>query len=147
MDTTARIEWSLWALRVGVFIVMLVWTLDKFINPDHASSVYEHFYFIPKETAVGFMMLLASLEMILILAFVVGFKKRITYGLVLLFHAVSVLSSWKIYMDPFGSPNILFWAAIPMLSACGALYLLRDLDRKLTACSLCQRFCKKTESI
>lgn len=25
-----RIQWSLLSLRVGVFIVMLMWTLDKF---------------------------------------------------------------------------------------------------------------------
>lgn len=35
---------SLLALRLGVFIVMLMWTLDKFVNPAHAGKVFEAFY-------------------------------------------------------------------------------------------------------
>jgi len=30
-----RLEWSLLSLRVTIFIVMFVWTLDKFVNPAH----------------------------------------------------------------------------------------------------------------
>lgn len=132
MDNNERIGLSLFGLRIGVFIVMAVWTADKFINPGHAASVYEHFYFISKGFAESAMMVFASVEVVIILAFVAGFQKRISYGLVLVLHAVSTLSSWKIYLDPFGSPNMLFWAAWPMLAACLALYLLRDLDTKFT---------------
>jgi hypothetical protein len=67
-------------------------------------------------------------EMIILLAFVAGLYKRWTYAAVLLFHAVSTLSSFKQYLAPFEGPNLLFFAAWPMLAACVALYLLRDLD-------------------
>jgi hypothetical protein len=56
-------------------------------------------------------------------------QKRYTYGLVLVFHGVSTLSSWKQYIL---EPNLLFFAAWPMLAACIALYLLRDLDTLFT---------------
>ena len=46
----------------------------------------------------------------------------------LLFHSISTLSSYKQYFAPFEGPNLLFFAAWPMLAACLALYLLRDLD-------------------
>lgn len=140
MTDNDRIGYSLFALRAGIFIVMLVWALDKFLNPVHAAGVFAHFYFIPKDFAVSAMLLFAAAEMAVILAFLAGLKKRITYGLVLMLHAVSTLSSWKIYLNPFEIPNMLFWAAWPMLGACVALYLLRDMDVKFTICGLC---CKK----
>ncbi len=43
-------------------------------------------------------------------------------------HAVSTLSSFRQYLAPFKGPNLLFFAAWPMLAACIALFLLRDLD-------------------
>ena len=37
---------ALLVLRVTVFLVMVVWTIDKFVEPQHASKIMEHFYFI-----------------------------------------------------------------------------------------------------
>ncbi len=132
MDDKERIGLSLFTLRLGVFLVMAVWTADKFLNPGHAAAVYEHFYFFSKEFAESSMIFIAVVECVILLAFIAGFQKRITYGLVFVLHGVSTLSSWKIYLDPFASPNLLFWAAWPMLAACFTLYLLRDLDTKCT---------------
>lgn len=129
MDQQQRITTSLLMLRISVFIVMLFWTLDKFVNPAHAGKVYETFYFLPAFSANIFIVL-GVLELILISAFLIGFKKRITYGAVFFLHAVSTLSSYAKYLDPFNS--LLFFAAWPMLAACFALYMLRDLDTKLT---------------
>lgn len=46
MNTDRRLSVSLLLLRASVFVVMLVWTLDKFINPNHATAVFKKFYFI-----------------------------------------------------------------------------------------------------
>ena len=125
---TDRLAWSLPALRLSVFVVMGMWTLDKFVNPAHASRVYAHFYKIGG-LGPGAFQVIGALELALLAAFVVGFRKRLTYGLVLLLHAVSTLSSWQQYLDPW--EHLLFFAAWPMLAACLALYLLRDQDTKL----------------
>ena len=58
-----------------------------------------------------------------------GFLKRFSYGIVLLMHGVSTVSSYQQYLAPYDGANILFFAAWPMLAACLALYLLRDDDR------------------
>ena len=42
-----RIAIGLLVLRLTIFLVMLIWTIDKFVRPEHAASVYEHFYFLP----------------------------------------------------------------------------------------------------
>lgn len=117
--------------RVSVFVVMLMWTLDKFVRPSHAAKVYEVFYSIPWLTE-NLSYVIGGLELILIVAFLFGYKKRISYGLVLLLHAISTLSSYPQYLAPFEGPNLLFFAAWPMLACCIALYVLKDHDTLLT---------------
>ena len=126
-DDSNRVGVALLVLRVTIFLVMLVWTIDKFVEPQHASKIMEHFYFI-KGVGNSIIYIIGAIELAILGAFVVGFAKRWSYGLVLLFHAVSTLSSYKQYLHPLVAPNILFFAAWPMLGACFALYYLRDLD-------------------
>lgn len=121
----SRLSLSLLLLRYGVFIVMLMWTLDKFFNPKHAMGVFSNFYGL-EGLGPEMMYTLAGLELILIIGFVLGILKRLTYGAVLVLHGISTLSSYAQYLTPFN--NLLFFAAWPMLAACVALYLLRDDD-------------------
>lgn len=125
MDQRERVGQALLFLRLGVFVVMLFWTLDKFFNAPHAARVFQNFYGLGGLGPTVFVALGAA-ELILILAFVTGYRKRVTYGLVLLLHGISTISSYRQYLDPFA--NLLFFAAWPMLAACFALYRLRDLD-------------------
>lgn len=138
MNKQDRLEWSLLALRAGVFLVMFMWTLDKFVNPDHQVRIFEHFYFIPG-LSEAIVPLMGAAEMVLLAAFLLGVQKRISYGLVLLFHSVSTFSSFGVYLNPWEGSALLFFAAWPMWSACLALYLLRDFDRKLTIDSIVGR--------
>ncbi len=130
MNTPDRLPLSLLLLRLSVFLVMLMWTIDKILNPDHAAAVYEKFYFIGGVTPT-LLLGIALAELALLLAFVAGIAKTYTYGAVLLLHAVSTLSSYQQYLNPFEGPNLLFFAAWPMLAACLALFWLRAEDRLL----------------
>lgn len=114
-------------LRLSIFLVLLLWTLDKFFNPSHTNAVFQAFYGIG---GIGNALVygLAIAQSILILAFAAGFKQRITYGAVLIIHGLSTLVAFRQYLDPFTTPNLLFFAAWPMLAGCFALYYLRDLD-------------------
>ena len=114
-------------LRISVFVVMFVWTLDKFLNPAHAARVYKTFYFIDGLGHIMFV-IIGSLELLLLIAFLIGYRKRFTYATVFLLHAISTVSSYRQYLNPLD--NLLFFAAWPMLAACFALYYLRDLDTR-----------------
>jgi hypothetical protein len=127
MKTDKHLTLSLFALRITVALVMLVWNLDKFINPGHAATVYENFYRLGGLSSTV-MYGIGAVEIVIVTAFLAGFMKRFSYGAVLVLHAISTLSSYKQYLAPFDGPNILFFAAWPMLGACLALYLLRDRD-------------------
>jgi putative oxidoreductase len=130
-DQDKKLQLSLLLLRLSVFLVMFMWTIDKFINPGHAAKVYENFYHIAGLQSVV-MYGIAVIEMIILLLFLAGFLKKYTYGAVLIFHAVSTFSSFKQYLSPFEGPALLFFAAWPMLAACITLFLLRDQDRMLS---------------
>jgi putative oxidoreductase len=128
LKSNEKLPLSLLLLRVGVFVVMFMWTLDKFVNPAHTAAVMKKFYFL-EGLGTPLIYAMGALQMLLVLGFILGYKKTWTYGIVLVLHASSTLSSFGQYLDPW--KNLLFFAAWPMLAACIALYLLRDEDTLL----------------
>ncbi|MBZ0115208.1 MAG: hypothetical protein K8J08_22325 [Thermoanaerobaculia bacterium] len=126
----SRLAFSLLFLRWTVFVVMAVWTVDKFVRPEHSATVFGGFYGLEGWGEVA-IRIVGGAEALLLLAFVAGFAKRWTYGAVLVLHAISTLSAYKQYLAPFEGPNLLFFAAWPMLAACVTLFLLREEDTLL----------------
>lgn len=129
-DQKDILEFSLLGFRLSIFMVMLMWALDKLLNPAHAAAVYARFYYLSGfEAYMGF---IGAIELLILGAFVVGAYPKITYGVVLLFHTISTLSGFSQYFSPFTEHNLLFFAAWPMLVACIMLFLLRDYDTRFT---------------
>ena len=128
-DNKARTQLSiaLLLLRLGIAAVMVIWTVDKLMNPEHAAKVFAKFYMYEGLSA-GMSYAAGAAQALVVIAFIIGLFRTWSYGLILLMHTVSVASSWKQYLDPWTYPHILFYAAIPMLSACIALWMLRRFD-------------------
>ena len=122
---------SLLILRLTLAAMFAPWVIDKFINPDHATAVWAAFYFIEEAPAFAPYIAGAAQALILVL-FVLGLFKLFSYGLVLLMHGVSTLSTWEKLIHPYDGGNILFWAAVPALGAAIALFLLREEDTLLS---------------
>jgi hypothetical protein len=129
-DQATKLRYSLFFLRVSVLLVMVMWTVDKFVNPEHAARILDKFYAI---SGVGTQIVIAMAvaELLLLVMFFLGIKKVFSYGLVLVLHGASTLSSFSQYLTPFEGSHLLFFAAWPMLAACVALFLLRDDDTLL----------------
>ena len=85
------------------------------------------------------MLIIGVLQMGLVLSFIAGFMRKWSYGIIFVLHAVSTFSAYKQYMNPWEKPNLLFFAAFPMLAACAALWLLRDYDTKTVDGCLMQK--------
>jgi len=69
----SRVSLSLLLLRLSVFLVFLMWTLDKLVMPEHAAAIFENFYFIGGLGPTAFY-ILGILELILIIGFVGNFS-------------------------------------------------------------------------
>lgn len=126
-----RIQKALLSLRLGVFVVMFVWTIDKFVNPQHTAAVFSKFYMVDG-LSFGISYFIGAIQLVLVLGFLAGLQKKWTYGAILVMHSISTLSSYKMYLDPTEPKNLLFFAAIPMLAAIYSLFILRDQDTLLT---------------
>ncbi len=125
-----RLGVALVILRVSLGVFLLVWGLEKFIIPDRSIAIYGFFYGLSATKAVTYVA--GALECLLALAIIIGAFRRWSYGLGLLLHAVTTIATAKLIIDPWGlisgEAQHLFFAAVPLLAAFLALYLLRDCD-------------------
>jgi len=133
-ETAARdraLEISLLLLRLSLGTFFMVWAIDKIANPEHAERVFVGFYMM--SISGGVVLAAGIAQAVIVLAFIAGAFKTLTYGALLLMHAVSTLSTWKHLIAPYSpDTSILFWAAVPVVFALVALFLLRDRDQLLS---------------
>ncbi|MGH9770474.1 MAG: hypothetical protein ACRD4Q_02030, partial [Candidatus Acidiferrales bacterium] len=123
----ARLARALLLLRLSVAIALGMWCAGKFINPTQTTRILSGFYSIKGVSFIGAYGM-GILQAALILAFVLGIAKRVSYGLVMLSHIPAVLAPWGQYMHPYAGHVLLFLGAFPMWSACFAVYYLREYD-------------------
>jgi len=118
---------TLLLLRLGVALVFFMWTLDKLLNPVHAAGIFERYYQL---AGIGsaIMIGIGVAQMALVAAFASGTFRTLSYGLITILHALSTASCYSQYLNPWEKPNLLFFAAFPMLAACVGLWLLRTWD-------------------
>lgn len=129
--STINLRIPLFLTRLSIFYFMLPWQVQRFINPEATAGIAAKHYkisglpeFVPM--AIGVFM------MALIIAFVCGFKKRISYGLVLLVHGAGTLMTVPRLIPWTENFAQIFLAAIPTVAAMYLLYLLRDQDTLLS---------------
>ncbi len=127
LDLEKPLATTLLLLRLGVALVFFMWTLDKLMNPEHAASVFERYYQMPG-LGSALMVGIGIAQLILVLAFATGAFRTVSYGLITVLHTISTASCYQQYMNPWEKPNLLFFAAFPMLAACVGLWLLRKWD-------------------
>ena len=120
----------LFLTRLAIFLFLLPWQLMRLTKPEAITSISEKYYkfSMPEigSTISGVLMLA------LLLAFLVGFKKRISYGLVALIHGLGTVMVLPRLIPGSENFNILFLAAMPALMAMVLLYVLRDEDSLLS---------------
>lgn len=117
-------------LRIALGLFLLVWGLEKFIVTERSVAIYGFFYGVSASTSVTYA--LGALESLLAIAIIVGVFRRWSYGIGLLVHTATTVATARLIIDPWGlisgEPQHLHLAAVPILAAFAALYLLRDLD-------------------
>ena len=127
-ETALRLPLLLIRLAAAAFF--LVWSLEKILLPEKQQGVFEAFY--GGAQPVGVIVALGVVQTLIVLAFAGGALKTLTYGALLVMHAVSTLSTTGRLIDPYEGLNHLFWAAVPTLAALLALFLLRRYDTLLS---------------
>lgn len=130
MSDQRRLQIGLTALRFSIGVFFLVWSVEKLIAPELTQRVFATFYLIDLPLAGSYA--IGIVQTLIVLAFIVGAFKTLSYGALLAMHAVSVGSTYERLINPYEPPNHLFWAGVPVLAALALLYLVRRQDVWLT---------------
>ncbi|MGH7814683.1 MAG: DoxX family membrane protein [Candidatus Binataceae bacterium] len=117
---------ALLVLRLGLGIFLLLWSCDKFAEPETTAAIFRVFYKMPIPASGAYAV--GGVEAIVSILIIAGAWKNYSYAAGLVLHAVSTIASWRQLASPFTQGHHLFVAAIPVLAAFAALYVLRDRD-------------------
>lgn len=127
---THTLRLPLFLTRLSIFLFMLPWQIMRFTKPDVINNISNKYYkfSMPEigSTITGVLMIG------LLIAFLIGFKKKMSYLLVLILHGIGTAMTIPNLIPGIEGYNQLFLAAVPALGAMLLLYCLRDEDTMLS---------------
>ncbi len=127
---THNLKLPLFLTRIFIVLFMLPWQLTRFTSPEIINTISTKYY---KFTMPAIGSTITGVFMMgLLLAFLVGFKKRISYGLILVFHTIGTIMTIPFMIPGTENFRATFLAAIPTIGAMLLLYYLRDEDTMLS---------------
>lgn len=124
----------LFATRILIALFLLPWTAMRFTSADSAQGIANKYYKIGFLPDIAFTVIAVFMALLLI-AFTIGFRKRISYGLVFVLHTIGTIMTIPTMLPVLTGGDggqILFFAALPIIGAMWLLYLLRDQDTFLS---------------
>jgi putative oxidoreductase len=122
-----RTPQGLLILRLTLALFFAQWSIEKFIHPEAAASIFAHFYGLQISAMIAYVF--GAVELAFTIGLLLGVARTIALGGLIVIHGISVLVSWYQLLHPWAAvPNHLFIASIPVLGGLVALFLLRDRD-------------------
>ncbi len=121
-----RLPFSLFLLRLSIFVVMFISVVNKFINPGDTAAVWARYYMVNNLNEL-MVYVIGLVQGFFVLAFLLGVKKGVSYFVVLFMQVAFVAATYTQYLHPW-SVNGRWFDAWVVLMACLALYILRDSD-------------------
>jgi len=145
MSLTTRLAIALLTIRLTAGAFLLVWASLKFLRPEWMVNVFKGTYGLEWITQ-DYAFAVGSVQMILVLLFVVGLFRTPVYALVTLMHGTGIISAllWGGMLFKGGLvkaiatgtfsigyinfPANLLWTSLATLGALCALFILRHHD-------------------
>lgn len=130
-DPTGLQAGALFFLRASIALLVLVWGLDKIVDPGHAMAVSDRFYFgLLSHPAL--LPMVGAAQVGVALLGLVGLFRRFIDPVILLINLGSLLSVWRSIVDPWGwvfeGTNALFFPSLIVLAGCILLLAFRDYE-------------------
>lgn len=150
MTSMRSLHSALLIIRLSVGSFLVVWASLKFLRPEWMLNVFRNTYkleWVTKENAELISILVGSAQMLLVIAFILGLWRTLTYGLVTLMHATGIIgalltgsllfkgglikaiSTGTFEIGYTSFPANLLWTSVATLGALVALFILRHEDR------------------
>lgn len=122
---------ALAVMRYSLAAFLLIWVIEKFIKPETTVAIWKAFYLVETMPVAG-SYVIGVIQAIALLGLVLGVAKTFTYGFWVVIHGIGTILTYQTLMNPYQGANHLFWAAVPVLGALVALFLLRKEDTLFT---------------
>ncbi len=140
-----RIPAALLILRLSIGVFLLVWASLKFLRPEWMVNVFRGTYGLDWVTA-DYAYVVGALQLLLVVAFILGVARTATYGLTTVMHATGIVGAllggnllfkggllnalstgtYEIGYTTF--PANLLWTSVATLGALVALFMMRHAD-------------------
>lgn len=116
-------------LRVSVGLLIVLWGIDKIVDPAHGLAVSDRFYG-GLLTMPALMPIFGGVQTLVGLLFVVGFQRRVVDPVVLLLNTATMVGVWRSILDPWGwymeGTNVLFFPSLIVFAASLLLLVIRN---------------------
>jgi len=127
----SNLKTALFILRLSITIFFAVWAMEKFIKPETTVAIWEAFYHV-NALPLAAPYAIGAVQGAAVLCFFLGIMKFWSYGLLMVMHGAGTIFTYERLINPYTGSNHLFVAAIPVLGALVALFLLRRQDTLFT---------------
>ncbi len=122
-----NLKLPLFLTRLGIVLFLAPWVLMRLTKVEAGTGIFAKYYHISNLPDIaGYA--IGIFWLALLVAFAIGFKKKISYGLVLVLHALGTVMTIPYLIPGTEKFQILFMAAIPAAAAMLLLYVLRNED-------------------
>lgn len=122
---------ALFIMRLTLTIFFAQWALEKFVEPETTVAIWKAFYMVDN-LPLAASYAIGAVQAALIACFFLGLFKTLSYGFFMATHGAGTLLTYERLLNPFEGSNHLFIAAVPVLGALIALFLLRREDTLFT---------------
>ena len=129
---------ALLLLRASIGLLIVLWGIDKIVNPAHGLAVSDAFYG-GLLTMPSLMRIFGVAQALVGFLFIVGLLRRVVDPVVLLLNTASLLGVWRSIVDPWGwyleKTNVLFFPSLIIFAASLLVLVSREeetlvLDRR-----------------
>lgn len=123
---------SLFLLRLSLALLMLVWGVDKLVNPAHGAAVAERFYFglLSSESLIP---VLGGAQIALAALVGAGLFRRYTLPVLAAITGTTLIGVWRSIVDPLGlvleRTNLLFFPSLIIFFGVLVLIAFQGEDR------------------
>lgn len=157
--TRTRLSTALLILRLGIGAFLIVWASLKFLRPEWMGNVFRGTYgltWLKKDVGLNFAGMefgfvdiayaVGTLQMLLVILFILGLWRTLTYGAVTIMHGTGIIgallsggllfkgglikavSTGTFEIGYTAFPANLLWTSVSTLAALIALFILRHHD-------------------
>lgn len=157
--TPTRLSAALLILRLGIGAFLIVWASLKFLRPEWMGNVFRGTYgltWLKKDVGLNFAGMefgfvdiaytVGTLQMVLVILFILGLWRTLTYGAVTIMHGTGIIgallsggllfkgglikavSTGTFEIGYTAFPANLLWTSVATLTALIALFILRHHD-------------------